>query len=429
MAGVLAGNVLGYVRVAVTAYLLGTHSRADTLSVTMGPIDALNPVLINSIVFALVPMLAATAAGEERRAMFFRLRQIFFPVFAALAVALIVLAPWLMRALAPGLDPQYFGTAITMLRLFALSTFAAGAAAVYCALLYTDRRFAPFAFYSSALNFSIAAGALLLWKLFGIYAFAVGYTFGTYMQLGIVYFATRNELDGPAPPPCRMPWREILAKPAYFAIYAAGLGLNITFTRAWATHAGPGMAAALDYCMRGVTVPVSILVNPISNSLLPEIARLRTLFRWREAFRLIDRTLGLATLVAVGGCGFALLFRQPAIALLFERGEFHHSSTMLVSAVFLGLGPSLVSWSLIEILARSLFALDRPWAPVCAAAIPVLFNLAFTLGTDARRPDQLGLGATLGLLLGFLTLFALAHTGRRRWVAATDPPLTAESRS
>ena len=150
-------------------------------------------------------------------------------------------------------------------------------------------------------------------------------------------------------------------------VYAAGLGLNITFTRAYATHAGPGMAAALDYCMRGVGVPLALLVTPISNSLLPEIARLRSLFRLREAFRLIDRTTALAALVAVAGCGFALAFREPAIRLFFERGQFHADSTLLVSAVFLALGPSLVGWSLLEIASRSLFALDRPWPPVIAA--------------------------------------------------------------
>ena len=46
-------------------------------------------------------------------------------------------APWLMRALAPGLDPQYFRTAVKILRILALSTVAAGVAAVHCALLYT----------------------------------------------------------------------------------------------------------------------------------------------------------------------------------------------------------------------------------------------------------------------------------------------------
>ena len=56
-------------RVALTAYLLGTHSRADSLAVAMGPLDTLNSVLINSMVFAFVPMLTA-AGGAARTALF-----------------------------------------------------------------------------------------------------------------------------------------------------------------------------------------------------------------------------------------------------------------------------------------------------------------------------------------------------------------------
>jgi putative peptidoglycan lipid II flippase len=218
-------------------------------------------------------------------------------------------------------------------------------------------------------------------------------------------------------PHCQIHWREILAKPAFFMVYATGLGLNITFTRAYATHAGPGMAAALDYCMRGVGVPLALLVNPISNSLLPEIARLRSLFRLREAFRLIDRTTALAALAAVGGCAFALVFREPAIRLLFQHGEFHAESTLLVSAVFLCLGPSMVGWSLLEIASRSLFALDRPWPPVIAAWIPLVCNVTLTLWLHSHRPQLIGLGASLGLLTGFVVLFAMAHTRRGRWLA------------
>jgi putative peptidoglycan lipid II flippase len=215
---------------------------------------------------------------------------------------------------------------------------------------------------------------------------------------------------------CEVHWREILAKPAFFVVYAAGLGLNMTFTRAWATHAGPGMAAALDYCMRGVAVPLSLLVNPISNTLLPEIARLRSLSRMREALRLIDRTVALAALVAVSGCGFALLFREPAIALLFQRGEFTSESTRMASAIFLGLGPSLIGWSLIEITSRSLFALDRPWPAVVAAVIPVLCNVILTLRMRSARPEWIGLGASVGLMVGFAVLFVMVHLHRGRWL-------------
>jgi putative peptidoglycan lipid II flippase len=175
------------------------------------------------------------------------------------------------------------------------------------------------------------------------------------------------------------------------------------------------MAAALDYCMRGVGVPMAILVSPISNSLLPEIARLRSLGRLRDALRLIDRTIGFAALAAIGGCAFALVFREPAIRLLFQRGSFTPESTRMVSAVFLGLGPSLVGWSLIEVTARSMFALNRPWPPVTAIAIPVLINVVFTLHVHPVQPEWIGVGSSMGLMAGFVTLFAILHSARKSW--------------
>ena len=146
--GVLTGNVLGVVRVALIAYLLGTHSYADSLAVAMGPLDTLNSVLINSIIFAFVPLLTA-AQGAERTALFLKLTRGFVWVFSLISLSVMLAAPWLMRALAPGLDPQYYGTSVNLLRILALSTLSGGVAAVHCAMLYTHRRFGPAAFYQA----------------------------------------------------------------------------------------------------------------------------------------------------------------------------------------------------------------------------------------------------------------------------------------
>jgi len=122
----------------------------------------------------------------------------------------------------------------------------------------------------------------------------------------------------------------LLAKPASFLIYAGMLAMNVIVTRAYATHAGPGMAAALDYSMRCLNVPLAYLISPVTNSLLPEIARLRSRLRFREAFRLIDKTIALVALAAIAGCAVGIGLRQPLIALLFERGSFTPQSTRLV---------------------------------------------------------------------------------------------------
>jgi putative peptidoglycan lipid II flippase len=410
--GLLVGNVLGFARVAITAYLLGTGSLADTLAVALGPMDMLNSMLINGTVFAFVPVLTAVH-GSERVAVYLKLQRTLFWAFAAITLALVAGAPLLMRALAPGLDPHFVPTAVANLRILALSTVAAGSAAVECALLYTGRRFLPTAFYQAALNACTIVGAIAGWKFFGVHALAAGYTAGAWVQLAIVYFSARRGLDVKGTAPAQMRTLEVFAKPAVFVLYAAGLWLNVTLTRSWSTHGGPGMAAALDYCMRGVGVPLALIVSPVSNSLLPELARLRGEGRMPDARRLIDRTLGLTAAAAVGITAFALLFRHPAVAIMFQRGSFTAHSTEMVSAVFLGMGPSLAGWMLMEITSRALFSLNRPWPPLVAAAVPALVNASFLFALRPLAPELIGLGASAGFLAGFLVLFAAAHQARR----------------
>jgi putative peptidoglycan lipid II flippase len=414
-AGLIAGNLIGFFRVALTAYLLGTHSAADALAVAVGPIDTLNSVLVNTMIFAFVPMLTERE-GAARAALFHKLNRLFMRVFFLLAVLIMVFAPWLIRVLAPGLDASYVSTAVTILRIASISTLAAGTAALHAAFLFTHRRFAPTAFNQAALNLFTIAGALSLWRTAGVYGFALGYAVGAWMQLGIVYFAARSSLHRESAPEPDVHWRALLARPASFLLYAGLIALNVIVTRAYATHAGPGMAAALDYSMRCLTVPLAYLITPVSNSLLPEIARLRSRLQFRQAFRLMDKTIALVALVAVAGCAVGIALRAPLISLLFERGSFTAQSTRLVSAVFLGFAPSLIGWSLLELTSRSLFALDRPQLPLRAVAIPVIFNLAFVMLVRSPEPQWIGLGASLGFLIAFLLLFSLVRINRQRWL-------------
>ena len=421
-AGIVLGNVMGFARSLVTAYLLGTHAAADALAVAISPLDTLNTILINTMLFAFVPMLMSRD-GDERIAFFRQACRFFTWIFGCLTLALIVFAPHLIRLLGPGLRPEYQPAAVWILRITSLSTLAAGASAIHSALLFTQRRFGPPAFYQASINVFTIAGAVLLWRALGIYGFAIGYVCGAWAQFAFVYFSTLPAWKGHAKPVSSVPWRELISKPGSFVIYAGLIALNVIVTRAYATHAGSGMAAAFDYSIRCVNVVIAYLVTPASNTLLPEITRLRGEHRTRDAFRLIDRTIYYAALAAVFSCSIGVALRQPVIAFLFERGSFTAESTRLVSGAFLGFAPSLIGLSLLELNSRALFALDRPWLAVCAAAIPVGFNLVFSAALRAAdtarfsQPEYIGLGASLGLLLAFAVLFTLAHGRRKSWSA------------
>ncbi|MGI8991353.1 MAG: murein biosynthesis integral membrane protein MurJ [Bryobacteraceae bacterium] len=426
-AGIVLGNILGFARSAVTAYLLGTHAAADALAIAISPLDTLNGILINTMLFAFVPMLMLRE-GEERIALFHQASRLFTWIFAFFAIGILLFAPRAIHLLGPGLKPEYVPAAVNILRITSISTLAAGAFAIYSALLYTERRFGPPAFYQASLNIFTIVAAVALWRVLGIYGFAIGYSCGACAQLAVVYFAARrywraHPKRDSSTLESATPWHELLAKPGSFLIYAGLIALNVIVTRAYATQSGPGMAAAFDYCIRCVNVVIAYLVMPVSNALLPEIGRLRRERRTREAFRLTDRTISIAALAAVASCIGGVLLRQPVIALLFQRGSFTAQSTQLVSGAFLGFAPSLIGWSLLELNSRALFALDRPWLPVCAAAIPVAFNLAFSAAmrsADSARfgqPPFIGLGASLGLLLAFAFLFVVSHARRKYWSA------------
>ena len=422
-AGILGGNVTGFIRTALMAWLLGTHSRADALAAAGGPLDTLNTLIVNTMLFAFAPMLIMRR-DSERAALFSETWRMFFMILAGVSCATAIFAPQVISVLGPGLPPAEHAQSVVLLRLFAPSTLFAGAGAVCSALLYTERRFAVPALYQVCLNTGTIVAAIALWRIAGVNGFAIGYTAGSAFHFGLTWYASRDLRRAYA---SKMAFRsgDVLAKPAMFLLYSGLMAANVVVTRAFATSGGPGMAAAFDYCLRCINVLVAYLVHPVAVTLVPEIARLRGANEMARARRLIDKGLGIMAAAAAASCVLTILLRAPVVALLFQRGNFTAASTRLVSGVLLGFAPSLLGWPLMELVARCFFALDRPGLPIAAAFIPVAANLAITPLLKAHGgladPSVLGLGASLGFGAGFTVLFTMIHA--RKEVADREPSL------
>jgi putative peptidoglycan lipid II flippase len=411
-AGILIGNISGFVRVAITAYLLGTHARADALAVSTGFADTINNIVINTLLVAFVPMLMLGPA-HDRLAVFNRAGRLFGWILGGLAVLVALFAPQLISLLGPGLAAEQKREAIVLLEILAPGILFAGGSAIYAALLYTERRFLAPATFQLCINGATIVFALVFWHSAGVYGFAMGYTAGAAVQLAVTWLASRD-LRASRPAPMSLPSAEILSKPGMYLLYAGLLASNIVLARAFATHAGSGMAAALDYSVRCVNVVIAYLVYPVSNSLMPEIARLRAANETSHAYRLMRRSVGLMAIASVVACAVGLLVRTPAIAILFQRGNFNAESTVLVASVFVGLAPTLIGSTLMDLIARCCFALDRPRLPLIAALIPVSVNGLFLSilrwRGELSNPVLLGLGVSTGLLAGFLFLFAMTRS-------------------
>ncbi|MDE3196988.1 MAG: hypothetical protein KGN84_11625 [Acidobacteriota bacterium] len=411
-AGILVGNVTGFFRVIVTAYLLGTHARADGLAVATGPIDTLNQIIINTTLVSFVPMLMLRAEAE-RAAIFARIGRAFAAILVLIAAATALFAPQIISVIGPGLAPEQHREATLLLRLLSPAVLFGGGSAIFAALLYTERRFVAPALYQACLNGGMIVAALSLWKAAGVNAFAIGYVAGAALQL-IATWTLSRDLRARESSKTAVELREIFAKPALYLVYASMIAANVIATRAFATHAGPGMAAAFDYCLRCVSVVVAYLVYPVANSLLPEIGRLRALNRTQEAYRLLDKSIGIMAAASVAASVIGILLRKPAIAILFQHGSFTSDSTVLVARVFLGFAPAIAAWAVLDLMSRCFFALDRPRMPVVASMIPITVNATVMLLIgQIRDPAFLCLGAALGLAVACTAFFTSAHLNRK----------------
>ena len=396
--GLFSAQVAGFIRQLVTGYLLGTGMEADALTAAMAPIEMWWSVLATALIFGLAPMFSPRD-GREASAF----DDVLKPV-ARLAIASTVLC-WvsarpLIYVFAPGLDAETAALAVRLLHIFSLSLAAISIGFVYTALLFSRRRFAVASFQHTIVNVSTIIAALLLYDRLGVHSFAVGFVGGAWVQLGVNYLHARRTIRDRGPASGSLRLRDLLASPAPILAHAFAMELNTAVTRAYASTFGLGMTAAFEFGFKVVRVPMALLVIPLSQALLPEVASQpgRDAGR-RESLRAVTRAtwplLGClaATTVAM------LIARTPMVSLLFERGAFGRASTEAVSVILLGYTAVIVGRGLSDFLSRALFAMSLFRVALVTITLAVAINIGVCVLLPPTQPELIGLGATLGFTL------------------------------
>ena len=121
----------------------------------------------------------------------------------------------------------------------------------------------------------------------------------------------------------------------------------------------------------------------------------------------VRATIRAAWLAAAAGAAIMVImmvFRNPIVHLLFERGAFGRDSSDAVASVLLGYMPVMIGRSLSEFLSRALFGMGRFKVPFSAAVVALIVNSAICAVLPNRWPLLIGVGAATGFLAGAIWL-------------------------
>jgi putative peptidoglycan lipid II flippase len=417
----IAGALLGLVRDQALARLFGAGSDTDAFLVAWTVPEFASTLLIeDGLAIALIPAFSMALArrargvpGDPVRALVAATLPRLCLALAAVAALVAGTAPYLVRALAPGLpDPRL---AAECTRLTATCVLAFGLAGYCSAALRAHRRFlAPAAIYV-AYNTGIIAAMFLLGDDWGVRSAAIGVAAGGCLMVAVQLPSLWRQLksrtpalDGAGSAVGERPME--LALVAAVLLFALCRQSQVLVERFLASTLPSGAISHLNYAQKVAQIPMTLSLM-VCTVTFPLVARALADGDTERARRRVERDLALASCLVLLGMCAVIACAPQMIELLFQRGAFTASDTRATADVMRVYALGLLGQTLVGALVRTYFSAGRPsWYPVGAMAA----GIAVTSGIGAATVGVWGVaGIAAANALGITVTAALMLTGLR----------------
>jgi putative peptidoglycan lipid II flippase len=426
----LASRVTGLVRDLLMASMFGASAMTDAFNVAFRLPNMFRRLFAEGAFSqAFVPVLGTTKAqdGEAAtRLLVDRVSSVLLAVLLLTCAVGVLGAPLLVWAMASGLeqDPRGYNAAVVMARwMFPYIGFMS-LVALGAGILNTWKRFAVPAFTPVLLNVAMILAAWLGAPWFAamgiepIYAMVMGVIGGGVLQLGLQMAALRRMGLLPRPrlgiQALRAAWADPGTRRVAHLMGPALLGVGVAQLSALinlqiASHLAPGSVSWMSYAERLMEFPTAMLGVALGVVLTPQLVAAHASKDTARYSSMLDWGLRLVVLVSVPCTVALLVFGQPLVATLYQRGAFSAQDVHQTTTALMGYGAGLIGLVAIKVLAPGFYASQDIRTPVRIAIMVLVLtqvlNLVFVpLFAHAGLTLAIGAGALInaGALLAGL---------------------------
>jgi putative peptidoglycan lipid II flippase len=377
VAATLLSRPLGYIRVAIQAWLFGATASMDAFVVAFSVPSILQVVLLSGPLSGiLVP--AFTPHRQDRQAFSALFSSVFtFCLLMSLAISGLaaLAAPVLMQISGPGMASDMNALAAFLFRLMLPMLVAQALLSVCKSALNTVDHYGAPEYAGAVFNVVMIIVALVLNPFIGIIGLAVGASLGTLAQLimqfpflarhGIVYWPQLR---------CDINRRRMAVLAAGAFLSAVTMPMISLIDRAMASMLFPGAVSALNYAFMLFLLPVSLCVVPLSTVSLTDLAGLYHQGELAALRRRTRSTLGLALLLTVPVALGGVLFATPLTRLVYEYGRFEATDTLWTAQAVRAYLLGLPFYAGMHLLSRSFYAMQDTMTPALVGLVTLGLN-------------------------------------------------------
>lgn len=145
---------------------------------------------------------------------------------------------------------------------------------------------------------------------------------------------------------------------------------------AHAEQIGPGVTTAFYYADKIFTPLTTTFIYSIGVVLFPKLNRKFAGTNYREYMEYVWNITSNTLIIVFPVCAILTVLGEPMIKVLFESGEFTSADTAATTAVFMMYSLGMAGFSVIDLLNKSFFTMNRLFAPFAISLLVIGLNAA-----------------------------------------------------
>lgn len=418
----LLSRVLGFVRDAVIAREFGASGATDAYLVAYTLPYALQAVLGVAFISVIVPIITAYLVKDDRTEAWRAMSIIFnwtVVILMGITILGMVLAPWLIKLLAPGFAGETFDLTVSLTRIIFPSIVFMGVGMLATGVLNANGVFGVPAFAPAFANIIVILSVLIFAGQYRVHGLAAG-TLAAFIGFLIIQLPYLQKLGfewkwdwDKAHPAVKKAGATIFPITLAIAINQIYLAVN----RIFASGLEPGSITALDFAYRLMALPLGIFVAAIATAIFPAFSRYAADNDKEGLAKSLTTGMALVSLIAIPSAAGLMVIREPLIQVVFERGAFDAYATERTAAALWYFSLGLWAVGANTVVTRAYYALNMVRVPLILGLFCAMLNVLFSI---ALMPifghGGLALANSLSAIVNIILLLAVF----RRYLSSLD---------
>jgi putative peptidoglycan lipid II flippase len=388
------GQIVGLARGIIVARVFGASIELDAFFAANRVSETLFLLVAGGALgSAFIPMFSGLLAKGEKESAWRLASSIANAVtltLSILAALVAIFAPQVVRyALAPGLadDPHIFSLTINLLRIQLISAILFGIGGLIIGILNAYQTFLIPALTPALYQLGIIIGALFFAPSMGIYGLAWGVVLGAALYLAVQIPSLIKLITGHwslVTNPFSLNLhdsnvRQVLLLMGPRLIGVAVVQLNFWVNTWLASKMASGSVSGLYYGFSLMLTAQSVIAQSVAIAAMPTFSAQHALGQQDEMRGSLAASLRGVILLALPSSVGMMILRAPAVALLYQRGEFDSRAVEIVSWALLWYGAGVMGHSIMEVLTRAFYAQHDTKTPVIIGSVAMGLNVLFSV--------------------------------------------------